>query len=261
MKKYLKWMMAVLCLGMYVSIAAQAAKTIEPNQEIIIGLDDTFAPFGFKNDQNELVGFDIDLAKEIFGRMGVAYKFQAIDWSTKETELNSGNIDAIWNGYTVTTQREKVVAFSAPYINNRQIILVKKDSSYMKKADLEGKVVATQAESASLDAIEADADFVAMIDGGAPITYATFVEVFSDLDNGRADAIVVDETLATYYLSQRNDANTYRILEENFGEEQYGVGFRKSDQAFVEKFNATLKEVQADGTFDKIKAKWFKSVE
>ncbi|XJS09921.1 amino acid ABC transporter substrate-binding protein [Aerococcaceae bacterium WGS1372] len=237
------------------------AQEINKEESVIIGFDDTFAPFGFKNEDGEYVGFDIDLAKEILGRLEVEYEFQPIDWSMKETELNTGNIDMIWNGYSVTPEREEIVQFSDPYIKNRQVIIVKVDSEIQSKADFAGKIVATQEQSASLEAIMNDEDFAASIDGGQPITYATFVEVFSDLDNGRADGIVVDELLATYFLEQQENAEDYRILEDNFGEEDYAVGFRKDDIAFVEEFNGVLAEIIEDETFDEIKSQWFTEVE
>lgn len=237
------------------------AQTIEEGDKVVIGFDDTFAPFGFKNEKGEIVGFDVDLAKEMFGRMGVDYEFQAIDWSTKEIELASGNIDMIWNGYTVTEERGKVVLFSDPYVDNKQVIIVKADSDVQTKADLAGKVVATQAESSSLEGLLKDEAFLETIDGGEPVTYATFVEVFADLDNGRADAIVVDETMATYYLAQKGDGDQYRILGDNFGEEVYAVGFRPEDKAFVQEFNETLKAIQEDGSFEEIEAKWFADIE
>lgn len=249
-----------LVLGSTVNVAAIEDKQ-KNGDALIIGFDDTFAPFGFKNEQGEIVGFDVDLAAEIFERMDAEFEFQPIDWSTKETELTSGNIDMIWNGYTVTEERQKVVLFSDPYVDNRQIILVKADSEVQNKADLAGKVVATQAESSSLEGILKDEEFTKSIDGGAPVTYSTFVEVFADLDNGRADAIVVDETLVTYYLSQNDKQADYRILEDNFGEEQYAVGFRKDEEAFVKEFNKTLAAIKEDGTFAEIEAKWFADLE
>lgn len=261
MKNWKKMVLAMVGLLVMAPTVSAAEAVIEEGDKVVIGFDDTFAPFGFKDEKGNIVGFDVDLATEVFGKMKVEFEFQPIDWSTKETELTTGNIDMIWNGYTVTKEREKVVKFSDPYMDNRQVIIVKADSELNNKKDLEGKVVATQAESSALEAILSEEDFTKTIDGSAPITYATFVEVFADLDNGRADAIVVDETLATYYLSQKENSADYRIMEDNFGEESYAVGFRPADSKFVETFNKTLKEVVSDGTYDKIKAKWFAEIE
>lgn len=262
MKKMVKFLMSLLVVFLMapMTASAQTNKVINLDDGVVIGFDDTFAPFGFKNEAGEHVGFDLDLAAEIFGLMNVDYTFQPIDWSMKETELNTGNIDMIWNGYSITAEREEVVLFSEPYIENRQIIIVPIESDIESKTDLTGKVLATQEQSASLEAILADEELVKTL-GSDPVTYATFVEVFSDLNNKRVDAIVVDETLASYFLEQNDSAGDYRILEDNFGEEEYGVGFRKSDDSFVEEFNTTLAKIIEDGKFDEIKAKWFTAIE
>lgn len=249
-------------LGLVAMPATSAfAQEISTDEALTIGFDNTFAPFGFTTAEGENVGFDLDLAEEVFGRMEVEYEFQPIDWAMKETELNSGQIDAIWNGYSVTPERQEVVLFSSPYVQNRQVIIVKAESEVETKADLAGKIIATQEQSASLEAIMKEEEFASSIDGGMPVTYPTFVEVFADLDNGRVDAIVVDELLALYFLDQRGDADQYRILEDNFGTEDYAVGFRQADEAFVNEFNEVLAEVIADGTFDEIQAEWFAGIE
>lgn len=257
-----KIMLALLAFITLVSVPkTTSAQEINKEEGVVIGFDDTFAPFGFKNNDGEYVGFDIELAEEILGRLDVEYTFQPIDWSMKETELNTNNIDMIWNGYSVTPQREEVVLFSDPYIQNRQVIIVKADSEIQSKADFAGKMMATQEQSASLEAIMNDSEFAAALDGGQPVTYPTFVEVFSDLDNGRVEGIVVDELLATYFLEQNGSADEYRILEDNFGEEDYAVGFRKTDEAFVAEFNEVLTEIIEDGTFAEIKSNWFSDIE
>ena len=219
MKKFVsKISMVFVALLLLLSVSKPSfAQEINKDEGVVIGFDDTFAPFGFKNEAGENVGFDIDLADEILGRLDIEYSFQPIDWSMKETELNTGNIDMIWNGYSVTPQREEVVLFSDPYIQNRQVIIVKVDSDIQSKEDFAGRLIATQEQSASLEAIMNEADFAEALDGGQPVTYPTFVEVFSDLDNGRVEGIVVDELLATYFLEQNGMADQYRILEENFG--------------------------------------------
>ena len=95
--------------------------------ELVIGLDDTFVPMGFKDESGELVGFDIELAKAVGEKLNKKVKFQAIDWSMKETELNGGNIDLIWNGYSINDERKQKVEFSKPYLNNTQIIVTLAD--------------------------------------------------------------------------------------------------------------------------------------
>ena len=223
---------------------------------IVLGLDDTFAPMGFRDSNEELVGFDVDLAKEVFARLDLELRFQPIDWSMKETELNSGNIDMIWNGYTITDERIEKVLFSKPYIKNRQIIVTRKDSGLTTKADLEGKYVAAQSESSSVDAINKDADFVAIIMDNAPITFDTNNEAFLDLEAKRVDAVVADEILAMYYLSQKG-ADDYYVLAEDLGKEEYGLGFRKTSQELVDAVDEALDSMREDGVMGEISKKWF----
>lgn len=227
-------------------------ETMKEKGEIIVGLDDTFVPMGFRNDKGEIVGFDVDLAKEIFGRIGITPKFQAIDWSLKETELNNGNIDVIFNGYTITDARKEKVNFSDPYLDNRQIIITLATSDINTKADLAGKVVSVQKESSAYDAVTSDGDIVANLKEGQLITFDSNLELFLDLEAGRSDAIVLDEVLAKYVLLTKN-ADEYRILEDNFGNESYGIGFRKADTTLRDKVNEALKEIIADGKFEEIK--------
>lgn len=234
----------------------EAKGTLEKS-ELIIGLDDTFVPMGFKDENGELVGFDVELAKAVCEKLGKEYKFQAIDWSMKETELNSGNIDLIWNGYSISDERKEKVEFSKPYLDNKQIIVTLADSSINKKADLEGKKVGAQNQSTAVDAVKADeSNIIEKFDGGDLVTFENNNDALMDLEAGRLDAIVVDEILARYYIEARG-SEKYKILDENFGDEQYGVGIRKGDTEFVEAFNKALDEVIEDGTAGKISKKWF----
>ena len=229
---------------------------LEEKGEIIMGLDDTFAPMGFRDDKGELVGFDVDLAKEVFKRAGFEVKLQPIDWTMKETELNSGNIDVIWNGYSITEERKEKVAFTQAYLENRQIIVTLSDSSINSKADLENKKVAVQSESSALEAINKEPEIVETFDGGEPVLFDTNHEAIMDLEAGRVNAVVGDEVLIRYYIKQKNPED-YKILEEDFGEEEYGIGLRKEDKKLLELINKTLDEMREDGSYDEIYGKWF----
>lgn len=220
--------------------------------EIIVGLDDTFVPMGFRNPKGELVGFDVDLAREIFTRMGLTPKFQPIDWSLKESELNSGNIDVIFNGYTITDARKEKVNFSTPYMENTQIIITMADSEIKSKEDLKGKAVSVQKESSAYDAVSKDTEIYENLKNGELITFDSNLDLFLDLEAGRSDAIVLDEVFARYVLLSKN-MEDYKILNDNFGEEEYGIGFRKSDVTLLDKTNEILAELIEDGTFDEIK--------
>lgn len=223
---------------------------------LVVGLDDTFAPMGFKDSSGEIVGFDVEMAKEIGKIIALEMKFQNVDWDLKETEMNAGNIDLIWNGYSITEERKEMVLFSDPYLNNRQIIIVLKDSGVKTKADLAGKSLSVQKNSSALDAVSSDVAFTATLLDGKPTQFETNNDCFMDLEAGRSTAIVVDEVLARYYMKQKG-TDIYEVLEEDFGEEEYAIGMRKSDTELCEKINAALQELKDNGTFDIIKNKWF----
>jgi len=238
---------------------ASCVKTQVSNNEskiVVVGLDDTFAPMGFKNEKGEIVGFDVDLAKEVFKRLGYEVKFQPIDWAMKESELNSKKIDVIWNGYTITEERKQKVDFTKPYLINRQVIVVLKNSNINKKVDLEGKKVAAQLNSSSQEAVEKEKEFLSKLKDGKLYLYETNNDALMELENGRVDAVVVDEILARYYIKLKGEDN-FRILEDNFGSEEYGIGFRKGDE-LKDKVEKTLEEMKKDGTFEKIYSNWFK---
>lgn len=228
----------------------------EDLKSVTMGLDDTFAPMGFRDDKGELVGFDIDLAKEVASRSGWDLTFQPIDWSMKETELNAGNIDLIWNGYSITDERKEKVNFSEPYLENAQIVITLSDSEIMNLSDLEGRAVATQAESSSLDAARAQDGLVESFKDSKLIEYATFNEVFNDLESGRAEAIIADEVLARYYMSNKG-AEAYKVLEENLGPEQFAIGVRKEDEELLSEIDNALNAIKDEGRYEEIYDKWF----
>ena len=223
---------------------------------VVIGFDDTFVPMGFKDDKGEIVGFDVDLAKEVFKRIGLQVKFQPIDWSMKETELNSKNIDLIWNGYTITDERKEKVVFTKPYLENRQVIITLANSKVNSKKDLAGKKVAAQNGSSSLDAINKKPEVAKSFSSGKPVLFDTNNDAFMDLEAGRTDAVVADEILARYYIKERG-IDKYKVLQEDFGKEEYGVGIRKQDKELLDKVNKALDDMKTDGTCGKISEKWF----
>lgn len=230
--------------------------TPQKKDAVIIGVDDTFAPMGFRDENNELVGFDIDLAQALAEKMNIEIEFQPIDWSMKETELNAGNIDLIWNGYSITEKRKQQVNFSDAYLENRQIIVVLSESKITSKSDLAKKSVAVQKESSALEAVLKESGLASSFTGGKPVEFDTNIDCFMDLESKRSDAIVCDEVLARYVIKQRGEDN-YRILDEDFGTEEYGIGVRKSDEDLLNQLNEALRESISDGTFNQIYEKWF----
>ena len=233
----------------------EAAGELDTSKTYVLGMDDTFAPMGFRDEKGELVGFDVELAQAAAKEMGIKVECQPIDWTVKETELDSGNVDFLWNGYSITPEREKKVLFSDPYMDNRQIIVTLKDSPVNSKADLAGKRVTVQGESSALEAVTKDEAFVNSL-AEPPVEYATNTECFKDIEAKRCDAIVVDEVLARYYMKQNGEEN-YKVLDDNFGEEKFAVGMRKDDTALMDALNKAMKELRDDGTYDEIYQKYF----
>lgn len=228
--------------------------TPDQNDEdlLVIGVDDKFAPMGFRDEDNELVGFDIDYARAAAEYMGVEVKFQPIDWKTKENELSSDRIDLIWNGYTITPEREEKVDFTKPYLENDQVVVVLEDSEIESLEDLAGEVVGLQALSSAMDALESHPIFDEI---GEITEFADNVLALSDLKSGRVEAVVIDEVVINYYMSKEED--TFRLLDESLAPEQYGVGVKKGNTELLEKLQAALDEMNEDGTAAEISEKWF----
>lgn len=256
MKKWFNLLILSVLVFVPIQASAQSNITIQPDETVTVGLDSTFAPYGFLKN-GEFTGFDVELAEEVFTEMGVDYEFQSIDWSMKEAELNNGNIDMIWNGYSKTPEREELVLFSDNYVEGRVGVLVKQDSDIQSIDDLEGLKVATQEGSSQLEAIMQQPGLVESLDGGRVITFSSFNEVLQELATGRVDAIVVAELVTRYYFSQNGQAEDYRMLDEDFGITPTAVGFRKNETAFVEEFNTALNKVMNSDAYDEIEGRWF----
>lgn len=230
-----------------------SAPATESGSKIVVGLDDNFPPMGFRDEQNNLTGFDIDMATEAAKHLGVEVEFKPIDWNAKEAELNGKRVDVLWNGLTITEKRKENIAFTKPYLENRQIIIVTANSPVKTKADMAGKVVGLQEGSTAFEAVEKD-----------PATMKSFKELkkygdnvtaLMDLSAGRLDALVVDEIVGRYYTAKK--PGEYVILEDNFGTEEYGVGVRKDDQELLTKLDKAMDDMKQDGTAAKISTKWF----
>lgn len=232
--------------------AQQAAANDE--KTFVIGVDDSFPPMGFRDEKNEIVGFDIDLAEEAAKHMDMELKVQVIDWDSKELELNSGNIDAIWNGFSISEEREKQFLFSKPYLENAQVVVVKKDSGMNAIADMEDKNIGIQKGSTALDAFLSDPIHEKVKD---TVEYPDNVAAFKDMEIGRIDAVVVDAVVARYYITE-NDMD-FVVMDEALAPELYGIGFKKDNEALRDKVQAAMDAMIEDGTAAKISEKWFGS--
>ncbi|WP_405048370.1 amino acid ABC transporter substrate-binding protein [Rhodoferax sp.] len=259
MKKHVWWLVAGLMTAV---VATGCGKKEEPvaaapapvaAKGIVIGLDDNFPPMGFRDEKNQLVGFDIDLAKEAGKRLGMEVTFKPIDWNAKEAELNGNRIDVLWNGLTITEERKANILFTKPYLENRQIVVVTDKSPITNKAQLAGKVVGVQDGSSAVEAVQKDAATAKSIKELKK--FGDNVTALMDLSAGRLDALVVDEIVGRYYTGKK--PGEYRILEENFGTEDYGVGTRKTDTELSGKLDKALDDMKVDGTAAKISTQWF----
>ncbi|MDT2573186.1 transporter substrate-binding domain-containing protein [Enterococcus raffinosus] len=264
MKKIILGMVAVLTLVTLTACGKKEAsspdswKTIEEDKKVTIGLDDTFVPMGFKDEDGEIVGFDVDLAKAVFKEYGIKADFQPIDWSMKESELENGTIDLIWNGYTVTKSREKKVLFTDPYAQNEQVLVTKKDSGITNAEGMKGKILGAQEGSSGYEAFNNETKTLKDIvkDNDATL-YASFNEAMIDLENGRIDGLLIDKVYADYYLKQAGKLDAYNISSVGFKNENFAVGARKGDKELVDKINEAFKELQDNGKYAEISKKWF----
>ena len=162
----------------------------------------------------------------------------------------------IWNGYTITEKRKEQVAFTNTYLENRQIIVVLADSNIQTKEDLKGATLAVQKESSALEAVLAEETVAASLKDGKPTEFDTNIDCFMDLEAKRSEAIVCDEVLARYVIKQRGEEK-YRILEDNIGTEEYGIGVRKEDTELLKQLNDALAECMQDGSYDEVYQTWF----
>lgn len=237
---------------------ASAAETATgEGRTFTVGFDAEYPPYGYKDESGEYTGFDLELAQEVCDRNGWTLVKQPIDWDSKDMELNTGAIDCIWNGFTMTG-REDDYTFSVPYVDNSIVFVVMNDSDIKSKEDLAGKVVVTQADSSALTALTSEEDNdenLALAASFADLQQvADYNTAFMNLESGAVDAIAVDIGVAQYQLASRGD--TFRKLDDPLSTEQYGIGFKKGNEELRDQVQDTLFEMYKDGTFDEIAAKY-----
>ena len=247
-------MLTTVNAGLFDFLGGNNNQTANDNQTFIVGFDAEFPPYGYKDDSGNYTGFDLDLAKEVCERNNWTFKAQPIDWDAKDAELDSGSIDCIWNGFTING-RENDYTWSEPYIDNKQVIVVKSDSGIKSLDDLAGKTVETQKDSSALAALQGDNKTLAD-------TFATLTEVadyntaFMDLESSACDAVAIDIGVAQYQVSSKDNPDAYTILNESISSEQYGIGFKQGNDALKDQVQKTLDEMFEDGTVAKIAEKY-----
>ena len=226
---------------------------VKNSGKLVLGLDDTFMPMGFKNENGEIVGFDIDLAREVAFRMGVKLETKSIDWGNSTYILNNGEIDVLWNGVNINEDRKQYMIFSKPYLNNMLIIVKYNNNETINSIDdLVGKVVGVQ-YGGNYNQI---ANNPVMSKIKEVRQYNDNVSAFLDLQSERVEAVVVDDTFAEYYIKEKKLPFTI-VNKTPFTDGLYVVAARKSDVQLLNEIDRILDEMKADGTTVEISTKWF----
>ena len=230
----------------------------QQQKSITVGFDNTFVPMGFEEKNGDYAGFDIELAQYVSKKLGITVHFQPIDWDMKETELQNGTIDAIWNGYSATDERREKVAFTIPYMQNTQILVVKKTSGIHSVEDMTGKVLGAQNGSSGMLDFEENPEVLKnRVKGGDADQYQSVNEAIIDLKNDRIDALLIDRVYADYYLTTEGIADEYDTIPSGFESESFAVGVRPADKKLLESLNQAFKELYQEGIFQQISQKWF----
>lgn len=265
------WLLLLLVVPMFLLGGCESVTTrantqdtwsrIQRRGKVTIGLDDSFVPMGFRQKNGKLVGYDIDLARAVFKQYGIKVDFQTIDWSMKETELKNGTIDLLWNGYSINPDRQKKVAFSRPYLKNRQVLVTKKSSHINNLNDMAGKSLGVQNGSTGQSVLDAKPKLLKdKIKNKSAVLYDTFPDAFIDLNANRIQGILMDQVYADYYVNHQKDKNSYRVYDtKELPAEYFGVGMRKGDKTLRKKINRGLGNLQKNGQLRKINEKWFGS--
>ena len=233
-------------------------KKYQQQNSITVGFDNTFVPMGYEEKNGQYAGFDIDLAKLVSEKLGIQVHFQPIDWDMKETELQNGTIDAIWNGYSATDERREKVAFTIPYMQNTQVIVSKKTSNIRSVEDMKDKVLGAQTGSSGYLDFEAQPELLKnYVKNNDADQYQSFNEALIDLKNDRIDALLIDRVYANYYLASEGIMDDYEIFPAGFESESFAVGVRKSDKTLQEQLNQAFVSLYQEGKFQEISQKWF----
>ena len=265
MKRVIPWLLGVLSLALLTACGQTVSdpkvdnwQKYQKEQSITIGFDNTFVPMGFEQKDGSYAGFDIDLANQVFESYGIHVNWQPIDWDMKETELNNGTIDAIWNGYTATDERKEKVAFTIPYMENQQVLVSKKSQNIHSIRDMTDKVLGAQAGSSGYLDFEAQPDLLKnRVKDQKANQYQSFNEALIDLKNDRIDALLIDRVYANYYLQSEGILNDYNIFSAGFESEAFAVGVRPADKTLLAALNQAFVSLYQEGKFQEISQKWF----
>jgi polar amino acid transport system substrate-binding protein len=244
---------AILLFAGCDTVVDPSLNKIRESGKFIVGLDDTFAPMGFRDNEGNITGFDVEMAEEAANRLGVTVEFRPILWMDKEKHLMDGDIDMIWNGLMITDEGAEGMIFSNPYMIAAQVVMANSTSDIKTLKDLHDKRIGVRLGSCSMDALTKKAEDINITFN--VVEYHDNFEAMLDLKTGRIDGLAVDQVLAEYYMGK--SPASYKLLEENLGIGRYVVGFRAQDISLVREIQNILNEMKRDGTGDKISQKWF----
>lgn len=243
-----------LCLAVVLSLAGcnnnKDWKYIEGKGKMIIGYT-IFAPMNY-NEEGKLVGFDTELAEAVCAELGVEPVFQVIEWDNKFLELNSKNIDCVWNGFTVNEERAKEADFSASYLYNKQIAVIRKadQSVYTNKATIKNGRLVAEAGSAGEDVIKTDFFDKSFLAASSQIN------ALLEVKSSASDIAIVDSVMAEGTLTGEDYSELIIVEGIHFTEEEYGIAFRKGSPETLAKVNAALKKLWEDGTIGTLAEKY-----
>lgn len=247
-----KILMLVLAAVLVFALAGCGEK--ENDKEFKVGFDAEYPPYGYMDDDGSYTGFDLELAEAVCELNGWEMKYVPIDWEAKDMELEAGNIDCIWSGFTING-REDLYAWSDPYVENSQVVVVASESGIADFAGLAGKVVGVQSGSAALGLLEDEEGQKELADTFAELReFADYNTAFAELMAGTIDALAMDIGVAKYQVSSRGEG--YEILDEYLNEEQYGIGFRLDDTELRDQVQEAVDKLKEDGTFDELAEKY-----
>ena len=236
--------------------AADAAEAVEEaaDAKFIMGIDPEYPPFSYLGDDGDYTGFDVEVCKAACEKLGWEFEVFGVNWDEKLVQLDSNECDCVWSGMTLLdSMAEAGYVLSAPYYDNTQVVLVKKDSGITSSEDLAGMAVAVQLGTSGEALLNGDlADLTATF--GDLVTCDSFLKCFTELDGNAVDAVFVDAPVAKAYVEGKDDQ--YVIIDEGLGAEQYGIAFRADDQELCDAIEGAVAELVADGTYAKIADKY-----
>lgn len=248
------WEKILLTISFFMSATNIVQAKAEDKQKVVIGLDINVPPMGFLDSKGNVIGFDIDFAKETFKLLNKEIIFQPIDWDSKELELNTGKIDVIWNGLSYMPERAQAMLLTKTYMQNNQVFIVKNDSMISKISDLKQKSICVQKGSSGEVSLR---NSIVSKNVKSIIALEDMVCCLNEVRFSKSDATLVDEVIARYYLSKNNLDGEFKILEEPLSTESYVIAVKKGNTRLKDAIEGGLSELIKIGKAKEISERWF----